>query len=134
MKRSVLLSNSGAGVCQFAQGLSSFLPLILFEKLPLWLALPADRQGLGQGALAGEEDPRVDVALYFVAPHRLRPVDIDFITRLSENVPVVRRMCAACAALAAKHALAAVGGCEQLWPPGAVACSLMRKAGTWCHS
>ena len=93
MKRSVLLSNSGAGVCQFAQGLSSFLPLILFEKLPLWLALPADRQGLGQGALAGEEDPRVDVALYFVAPHRLRPVDIDFITRLSENVPVVRRMC-----------------------------------------
>ena len=44
-----------------------------------------------QGALSEEEDPRVDVALYFIAPHRLRPVDVDFITRLSELVPVVRR-------------------------------------------
>ena len=44
-----------------------------------------------QGALAAEEDPRVDVALYFIAPHRLRPVDLDFITRLSNIVPVVRR-------------------------------------------
>jgi len=43
-----------------------------------------------QGALSAEEDPRVDVALYFIAPHRLRPVDIDFMTRLSEIVPVVR--------------------------------------------
>ena len=32
----------------------------------------------------------MDVALYFIAPHRLRPVDIKFITRLSEIVPVVR--------------------------------------------
>ena len=59
-------------------------------------ALAADyNRGLGQGALAEEEDPRVDVALYFIAPHRLRPVDIDFITRLSEIVPVVRQACGA---------------------------------------
>lgn len=37
----------------------------------------------------------MDVALYFIAPHRLRPVDIDFITRLSEIVPVVRQACGA---------------------------------------
>ena len=38
----------------------------------------------------------MDVALYFIAPHRLRPVDIDFITRLSEIVPVVRHTYGAC--------------------------------------
>ena len=32
----------------------------------------------------------MDVALYFIAPHRLRPIDVEFITRLSELVPVVR--------------------------------------------
>jgi len=32
----------------------------------------------------------VDIALYFIAPHRLRPVDLDFIKRLSKIVPVVR--------------------------------------------
>ncbi len=36
----------------------------------------------------------MDIALYFIAPHRLRPVDLDFIKRLSNIVPVVR-LCAA---------------------------------------
>lgn len=35
------------------------------------------------------EDSRVDVALFFIAPHRLRPIDIEFITDLAEIVPVV---------------------------------------------
>lgn len=35
------------------------------------------------------EDSRVDVALFFIAPHRLRPIDVEFITDLAEYVPVV---------------------------------------------
>ncbi|CAK0786298.1 hypothetical protein CVIRNUC_009511 [Coccomyxa viridis] len=35
------------------------------------------------------DDSRVDVALFFIAPHRLRPLDIEFITDLAELVPVV---------------------------------------------
>ena len=35
------------------------------------------------------EDSRVDIALFFIAPHRLRPIDIEFITDLAEIVPVV---------------------------------------------
>jgi septin 7 len=35
------------------------------------------------------EDARVDVALYFISPHRMKPVDVQFITALSALVPVV---------------------------------------------
>jgi hypothetical protein len=31
----------------------------------------------------------VDVALFFIAPHRLRPLDVNFIVELAELVPVV---------------------------------------------
>ncbi|EIE24975.1 hypothetical protein COCSUDRAFT_83668 [Coccomyxa subellipsoidea C-169] len=34
-------------------------------------------------------DSRVDVALFFIAPHRLRPIDIDFMAQLADLVPVV---------------------------------------------
>ena len=62
-----------------------------------------------QGKLELEEDPRVDIALYFIAPHRLRPVDLDFIKRLSKIVPVVRLQ-----APAAKCGLPCVAGCSVL--------------------
>ena len=42
------------------------------------------------GPLHAFPDARVDVALFFIPPHRLRPNDVDFITELSELVPVVR--------------------------------------------
>ena len=41
------------------------------------------------GPLAKFEDPRVDVALYFIAPHRLRPGDVEAMAQLSAYVPVV---------------------------------------------
>ena len=34
----------------------------------------------------------MDVALFFIAPHRLRPLDVEFITDLAELVPVVSRL------------------------------------------
>lgn len=38
-------------------------------------------------------DARVDVALFFIAPHRLRPLDVGFMTQLADLVPVVRHIC-----------------------------------------
>lgn len=34
-------------------------------------------------------DARVDVALFFIPPHSLRPFDVDFIVDLARLVPVV---------------------------------------------
>ena len=35
------------------------------------------------------EVTRVDVCLYFIAPHSLRPVDISMIAAIGQRVPVV---------------------------------------------
>lgn len=34
-------------------------------------------------------DPRVDVCLYFISPHRIKSADVDFMTKLSKVVPVL---------------------------------------------
>jgi hypothetical protein len=41
-------------------------------------------------------DPRVDVALYFIAPHALKPQDIDAMARLSLLVPIVPLLAKVC--------------------------------------
>lgn len=35
------------------------------------------------------EDPRVDCCVYFIAPHRLKPVDVEFMKEISKEVPVL---------------------------------------------
>jgi hypothetical protein len=35
------------------------------------------------------EDPRVDVAVYFIAPHRLKQMDCEFMSELAKCVPVL---------------------------------------------
>lgn len=35
------------------------------------------------------EDSRVDVCLYFIAPHNLRPADIEMIHCIGQRVPVI---------------------------------------------
>ncbi len=35
------------------------------------------------------EDTRVDVCLYFIAPHNLRPVDIVMVDQIGKLVPVI---------------------------------------------
>lgn len=39
--------------------------------------------------LSSLPDPRVDVCLYFLSPHFLKPQDISLMTKLSELAPVV---------------------------------------------
>jgi len=34
-------------------------------------------------------DPRVDVCLYFISPHRIKSIDVDFMAKLSKFVPVL---------------------------------------------
>jgi len=41
------------------------------------------------GPLHKVEDPRVDVAVYFIAPHRLKQMDCQFMAELSKVIPVL---------------------------------------------
>lgn len=41
------------------------------------------------GPMHKHDDPRVDVCIYFIAPHRIKKVDIKFMTELAKHVPVV---------------------------------------------
>ena len=42
------------------------------------------------------DDPRVDVAVYFIAPHRLKQMDCQFMTELAKAVPVLPVLAKAC--------------------------------------
>jgi len=50
-----------------------------------WLLQDARRAG----PLHKVEDPRVDVAVYFIAPHRLKQMDCQFMAELSKVIPVL---------------------------------------------
>ena len=39
--------------------------------------------------LTSYEDSRVDVCLYFIAPHNLRPLDLAMMRRIGAHAPVV---------------------------------------------
>lgn len=53
----------------------------------IWLALEMDK---GRGVdLAEVEDPRVDLCLFCIQPHRLRPVDLRFMAELGKVVPIL---------------------------------------------
>ncbi len=41
------------------------------------------------GPISETEDPRVDLCLYFISPHRMKPADVKLITELSEKIPVI---------------------------------------------
>lgn len=41
------------------------------------------------GPMHKAPDPRVDVALYFCNPHRIKEMDVTFMARVSEVVPVI---------------------------------------------
>ena len=48
------------------------------------------------GPMHKSEDPRVDVCVYFVSPHRIKKVDVNFMDELSKHVPVVPVLAKAC--------------------------------------
>lgn len=53
----------------------------------IWLALEMDK---GRGIdLADVEDPRVDLCLFCIQAHRLRPVDLRFMAELGKVVPIL---------------------------------------------
>jgi septin family protein len=41
------------------------------------------------GPMSSIEDTRMDVCVYFISPHNLRPVDVTMINRIGQHVPVV---------------------------------------------
>ncbi len=51
-----------------------------------WVLLQAQHR---TGPMSEFEDTRVDVCLYFITPHNLRPVDIAMMEQIGELVPVI---------------------------------------------
>ena len=56
-------------------------------QLQQWLH--ADQDPSRGAPVALMKDPRVDVCLYFIAPHALKPQDVAFMQELSALVPVI---------------------------------------------
>lgn len=54
-----------------------------------WRYMEMEQDPLRGGPMSRVHDPRVDACLYFVPPHRLKQVDVLFMTRLAELVPVI---------------------------------------------
>lgn len=52
-------------------------------------ALARDQDAKRTTPLASDDDPRVDICIYFLSPHRIKPIDLKFMTELSALVPLV---------------------------------------------
>ena len=52
-------------------------------------ALAREQDSKRTAPLSNDDDPRVDVCIYFLSPHRIKPIDIKFITELSALVPLI---------------------------------------------
>ena len=65
-------------------------PIIEYIRRQNRVHCEAEQDAKRAGPLHRHPDARVDVVLFFVAPHRLRPIDVDFIVELAAWVPVVR--------------------------------------------
>ena len=52
-------------------------------------ALAREQDSKRTAPLAQDDDPRVDVCIYFLSPHRVKPIDMKFMTELSDLAPVI---------------------------------------------
>lgn len=52
-------------------------------------ALTRDQDAKRTTPLASDDDPRVDICIYFLSPHRIKPIDLKFMTELSALIPLV---------------------------------------------
>lgn len=52
-------------------------------------ALEHEQNAKREAAMSKWQDPRIDVCVYFIAPHRLKQIDVEFMKRLSVEVPVL---------------------------------------------
>ena len=88
------LAHSASAAAAFGAGYNTLedarAPIIEYIRRQNRLHCEREQDAKRAGPLHRHPDARVDVALFFVAPHRLRPIDVDFIVELSAWVPVVR--------------------------------------------
>jgi septin 7 len=59
----------------------------LHDQNARWLALESAAERCAD--LSDVEDPRVDVCLYALPPHRLRANDVRYMAELSRHVPII---------------------------------------------
>ena len=52
-------------------------------------ALAREQDAKRTAPLSSDDDPRVDVCIYFLSPHRIKPIDLKFMTELSALAPLV---------------------------------------------
>ncbi|KAK9818355.1 hypothetical protein WJX72_011182 [[Myrmecia] bisecta] len=64
-------------------------PILQYIKDSNQTCLEMEQDAKRAGPLAVVEDPRVDVCIYFIPPHRIKPIDVQFMRQLSEFVPVI---------------------------------------------
>jgi septin 7 len=64
-------------------------PVLDYIKAQQYKALEHEQNAKRVHAMTKFEDPRVDVCVYFIAPHRLKPIDVEFIKKLCKEVPVI---------------------------------------------
>ncbi|DBA79391.1 TPA: hypothetical protein ACH3X2_000037 [Trebouxia sp. C0005] len=64
-------------------------PVLDYIKAQNYKALEYEQNAKREASMSKWEDPRVDVCVYFIAPHRLKQMDVEFMKRLSQEVPVL---------------------------------------------
>ena len=64
-------------------------PILEHIKLCNERALAREQDSQRTAPLAQDDDPRVDVCIYFLSPHRVKPIDMKFMTELSALAPVI---------------------------------------------
>lgn len=64
-------------------------PVLDYIKAQNYKALEYEQNAKRVSAMSKWTDPRVDVCVYFIAPHRLKQMDIEFMKQLSAEVPVL---------------------------------------------
>lgn len=64
-------------------------PILAHINLCNEKALAREQDSKRNVPLAQDDDPRVDVCIYFLSPHRVKPIDMKFMTELSALAPVI---------------------------------------------
>lgn len=64
-------------------------PILRYIDLCNETALAREQDAKRTMPLSQDDDPRVDVCIYFLSPHRVKPIDLKFMSELSTYAPVV---------------------------------------------
>ena len=64
-------------------------PILQYIHLCNEKALAREQDAKRTAPLSSDDDPRVDVCIYFLSPHRIKPIDLKFMTELSNLVPLI---------------------------------------------